>query len=335
MSPAQIWFGLVAILLAGYAVLDGLDLGIGALYPFMARSETERESLRNAIGPLWDGNEVWLITGAGALFAAFPPVYATVFSGFYLAMMLVLFSLILRAVSLEFRAHDPAWSRVWDAAFFVGSALPALLFGVAVGAIMRGVPLTSSGEFAGSFLTLLDPYSLLIGVLGLVALIAHGASWAALKTDGALAERSRRVRSVAGLAFVVLAVLATVATALGAPDSWHNVVSRAGGLLFVGLLGAGVIWGRIGMRRHSDIMAFLGSALSVVSLVGIWAAGIFPALVPALGNSARSLTVSNSAASDTALRAMLVIAMIGVPLVLGYTVYLYHTFRGRESSAGY
>ena len=159
-----LWFALVGVLLAGYAVFDGFDLGVGALYPFLGKSAEDKQVMRNAIGPVWDGNEVWLLTGGGALFAAFPAVYATVFSGFYLALMLVLFALIFRAVSFEYRAHDPAWAGVWDWAFFLGSALPALLFGVAVGNIVRGVPLGADGEFAGSFFTLLNPYALVIGV---------------------------------------------------------------------------------------------------------------------------------------------------------------------------
>lgn len=323
------WFVLVGVLLAGYAVLDGFDLGIGVLYPFIAHDEEGRAALRAAVGPVWDGNEVWLLTGAGALFAAFPSVYATVFSGFYLALMIVLFSLILRAVSLEFRAHDTAWAPLWDAAFFLGSALPALLFGVAVGNITRGVPLTSGGEFAGDFFTLLNPYSLLIGVLGFTALIVHGAAWAALKTSGPLAERARRVRAGGGRALLALVVFAAIATALGAPTAWHAVTGRVIGWLFVALLLVGLGRTQVASRRGSDIASFLGSALSVLSLVGIWASGIFPALVPALGDASRSLTVSNAASSHAALTAMLVIAAIGVPIVLAYTVYIYRVFRGK------
>ena len=185
MTLQIIWFVLVGVLLTGYAVLDGFDLGVGALYPFIAKTEGEKAVLRTSIGPVWDANEVWLLTGGGALFAAFPPVYATVFSGFYLALYLVLFSLIFRAVSVEWRAKDPAWAKLWDWAFFGGSILPALLFGVAVGNLVRGVPLNVQGEYAGTFLTLLNPYALLIGVT-LVAMMSTGAASARTTLNGAL-----------------------------------------------------------------------------------------------------------------------------------------------------
>src|SRR5664280_1947792 len=178
-----IWFVLVGVLLAGYAVLDGFDLGVGALYPFLGKSEADKAVLRTSIGPVWDGNEVWLLTGGGALFAAFPAVYAMTFSGFYLAIMLVLFGLILRAVSLEFRHRDSSWSRVWDGAFFLGSLLPSILVGCALGNVIRGVPMDTNGDYTGTFLQLLNPYSLLVAVTGLFLIVTHGAAWVALKSE--------------------------------------------------------------------------------------------------------------------------------------------------------
>ena len=176
-----LWFVLIAVLICGYFVLDGFDLGAGVLYPFLARDERDRAVVRRAIGPVWDGNEVWLLTAGGALFAAFAPAYATSFSGFYLAIMLVLFGLIVRATALEFRAHDPAWAKLWDALFFVGSLLPALLFGVAVGNVVQGLPLNAAGDYTGTFFDLLSPFALSCGVLGLVHMLVQGSSWIALK----------------------------------------------------------------------------------------------------------------------------------------------------------
>jgi cytochrome d ubiquinol oxidase subunit II len=180
MTLANIWFFLVAFLLTGYVVLDGFDLGAGVLYPFLGRSEADRAVIRASIGPVWDGNEVWLLTGGGAIFAAFPMVYAMTFSGFYLAIMLVLFGLILRAVSLEFRHSDTAWSRVWDGAFFLGSLVPSLLVGVALGNVIRGVPMDAQGNYIGTFWDLLNPYSLLVGITGLCLITQHGAAWLAV-----------------------------------------------------------------------------------------------------------------------------------------------------------
>ena len=193
-----VWFFLIGVLLAGYSILDGFDLGIGALFPFLAKDREERDALAGAVGPVWDGNEVWLLTGGGALFAAFPPAYATVFSGFYLALMLVLFSLIFRAVSLEFRAHASGPGRFWDQAFFIGSALPSVLYGVALGNVIQGVPLDGAGDFSGDLFTLLRPFPLVLGVFGLVAILLHGSAYAALKTEGELQARARRFAGVLG-----------------------------------------------------------------------------------------------------------------------------------------
>jgi len=331
MSLAAVWYVLVAVLLAGYAVLDGFDLGIGTLYPFISKSDQERKAMRDAIGPVWDGNEVWLLTAGGALFAAFPAVYATVFSGFYLALMLVVFSLIFRAVSLEFRAHAAA-PRVWDWAFFLGSALPALLFGVAIGNIVRGVPIGVDGEYAGTFLTLLNPYSLLIGVLGLTMFVTHGAAWAALKTEGALQQRAVAVRSVAQWVFAALFVVATIATLVMVNDRPTPVLGTVVGWIMIVVVAAGLIWTRLAIARSQDGPAFVGNAVTMVGLVGLLAVGNYPALVPALDTPQRSLTIYNSASAHLTLEVMLIIAIIGVPIVLAYTALVYSKFRGKVST---
>ena len=329
MSLQIIWYVLVGVLFAGYAVLDGFDLGVGVLYPFLARTDEERATLRSSIGPFWDGNEVWLLTAGGALFAAFPPVYATAFSGFYLAMILILAGLIFRAVAIEFRSKDPAWGRFWDWAFFGGSLLPALLFGVAVGNLVRGVPLDARGEYAGTFLTLLNPYALLIGVTGLVMFATQGASWAALRTSGALQARAARARSAGHWLLGLLVVASTAATLWVTPDHVRNNLSRPAGWIMVLLLVGGFVFARYGMARKDDPRTFLGSSLGVLGLVGLWAVGNYPSLIPALDQPELSLTVTNSSSSNLTLKVMLIISVVGVPLVLAYTTLVYRAFWGR------
>lgn len=340
-----IWFALIGVLFAGYAVFDGFDLGVGTLYPFLGKSEGDKAVMRTSIGPVWDGNEMWLLTAGGALFASFPPVYATVFSGFYLALMLVLFALIFRAVSLDFRSHDPEWARVWDWSFFVGSALPALLFGVAVGNIALGVPLTKGGEFAGNFFTLLgfwnggfNPLPLTVGVLGLSMFLLQGASWISVKAESDLQKRAASMRSLLAWVFAALVIVATVVTALFAPAAFANVIGSPAGWLFVALLVGSLVWGRLAANSGKDMPAWYAVSLSAVSLTGVWAATIFPKMVPSLGDAqgvaTQSLTVLNSSSSPYTLAVMLIIAIIGVPLVLFYTYLIYKTFAGKVGTQG-
>ncbi len=322
-----IWYVLLGVLFIGYAVLDGFDLGTGVLYPFLGKSEDDKAVMRNSIGPVWDGNEVWLLTGGGALFAAFPPVYATVFSGFYLALMLVLFGLIFRALSLEYRSHDPKWAKFWDGAFFVGSLLPALLFGVAVGNLVAGIPLNRIGDFTGGFFSLLNPFSLLCGVLGLVYFMWHGANWVALKSEGDLYARASRTADVMWIVFGLVIVLAAAATAVLEPRAFQAIVGRQVGWLFVMVLFASLIWGRI---AKADRMKFYGSALGSVGLVGLWISATFPFMVYSTTQPAKlSLTYLNSSSSQLTLTVMLIIALIGVPLVLFYHYLVYRTFAGK------
>ena len=342
MGLPELWFVLIGVLLAGYAVFDGFDLGVGTLYPILGKTEQDKSVMRLAIGPVWDGNEVWLLTAGGALFAAFPPVYATVFSGFYLALMLLLFALIFRAAALEFRHVDPAWAKLWDVAFFLGSAIPALLFGVAVGNIIGGLPLTASGEFivgggapifAANLLAALNPYALIIGIFGLVWILWHGASWLAVKTTGDLYGRAVRTRRALTVAFAVAFAGATAATAVFAPDAFARATGSVFGWVFIVVAIAGAILSWVSGRGGADLRAFYGSSLAVVGMVGIWAASIFPALVPSVGPG-ESLTVANSSSSQLTLTVMLIIAAIGVPLVLFYFFLIYRTYAGRiEASA--
>jgi len=331
MDLNTIWFGLFGVLIMGYAVLDGFDLGVGIL-SFFAKGDEERRLHLNSVGPVWDGNEVWLLTGGGALFAAFPNVYATVFSGFYLALMLLLVFLIARAVSFEFRSkvESPGWRRAFDLAFSLGSFGPALLFGVAVGNIMRGIPLDAQGNYAGGFFTLLNPYALLIGLLGLFMFVTHGAHYLAMKSDGALRARMERSAKVGWAIWLALMIAASVATALFAPHLLEGVLARplvwlALALVVLGLLAQPLLLGR---GRHLAALLASGTAIAgSVMLVGV---SLFPRLVPALGAlGERSLTVYNAASTPRTLTVMLVIALAGMPIVLGYTIFIYRVFKGK------
>jgi cytochrome d ubiquinol oxidase subunit II len=338
MTPALgiVWYILIGVLIAGYALLDGFDLGVGILYPFIAKTEAERTTLRHSIGPVWDGNEVWLLTAGGALFAAFPAVYATVFSGFYLAMMLVLFSLIFRAVSLDYsqkEAGAKAGFRGWDLAFFLGSTVAALLLGVALGNVVRGIPIGLDGEFSGGFLDLLNPLALVIGLTGLAMIIVHGASWTAVKTAGALRSRAVAVRSWAHGVFVLLVAVATICAALIVPEQAKAVVGNPVGIVALVVLVLGIILARYAMLRQKDGLALVGSAFGILGLVAIAAVGNYPAVVPAQGTPERSLTIANSASSHLTLLVMLIIACIGVPIVLGYTGLVYRSFWGKVKAS--
>ncbi len=333
MDLNTIWFILVAVLLTGYAILDGFDLGVGILHLF-ARDEEERRAHLAAVGPFWDGNEVWLLTGGGALFAAFPVVYAKVFSGFYLALMLVLVALIARAVSLEFRAtlDDPRWRRVWDFGFGIGSLLPALLFGVAVGNVLRGVPIDGQGNYGGTFFGLLNPYALVIGLVGLAFFIMHGALYLRMKTSGELAERLGRWASRAWVAFAVLFLGGAVATQLVVP---HLIRGRLGNpllLALVALLVAAAGYIPIANKRRKPVAAFLASSAVMLGMIGICAVSMYPRIVPSLTSLDYSLTIYNAASSPRTLGVMLVIALIGMPLVIAYTAIIYRVFRGKVTS---
>lgn len=332
-----LWFVLVAVLIAGYFALDGFDLGIGVLYPFLGKDERSRAVMRRAVGPVWDGNEVWLLTAGGALFAAFAPAYATSFSGFYLAVMLVLFGLILRAVAIEFRAHEQDFKRLWDALFFVGSLLPALLLGVALGNVVAGLPLDANGDYTGTFLALLNPFALACGVLGLVHMLMQGAAWLAAKAPAddplrAKAAKLRRTLTVADL--VVFALVTVLFFALVAPNSSVGLGFTPLALVFAVVFVAAdvLVLVRPDGQPAKDPLAPVLAGVACFGLVGVAAATLFPYLIPAV-DPALSITVANAASSETCLSAMTVIACIGVPLVLIYHVVVYRIFRGRVKDA--
>lgn len=325
-----VWFILVGILFTGYALLDGFDLGVGALHLF-TRKDEHRRIMLNSIGPVWDGNEVWLVTGGGALFAAFPNVYATVFSGFYLAFMLLLFALIFRAVAIEFRSKQPMrwWRQMWDAGFATGSLLSSFLIGVAMGNIAWGVPIDDRGEFAGTFLGLLHPYALLLGITTVALFMMHGSIYVVMKTEGDLQALVRQWINRTIIFFIICYAVTTMATLLYVPHMAARV--RAHPWLFsvavVNMLAIANIPREIHYRR--EFRAFLSSCLSMIALMTLFGLEMFPHLVLSNPDSTNSLTVYNAASSPKTLGIMLTIALIGVPAVLAYTVSIYWIFRGK------
>src|ERR1700677_4472520 len=325
-----IWFVLVGVLFIGYAMLDGFDLGIGALHLF-AKKDEERRVLLNSIGPVWDGNEVWLVTGGGALFAAFPNVYATAFSGFYLALYLLLAALIFRAVAIEFRSKRPEkwWRQTWDISFSVGSISSALLIGTALGNLAWGVPIDANGEFAGTFLGLLTPYPLLIGVTTVALFMMHGAIYGALKTEGALHDQLRRWAMNSIIFFVICAVTTTMATLLYATHIAARVHDNP--WLFSIVIANMLAIANIPREFHrgNDWLAFLSSCAAMISLMALFAIDAYPNLIYSLPHPENSLNIYNAASSPKPLGIMLVIACIGVPVVLAYTVCIYWIFRGK------
>ena len=328
-----IWFILVGVLIIGYAILDGFDLGVGIIHLF-TKSEEEKRINFNAIGPVWDGNEVWLLTGGGALFAAFPIVYATVFSGFYIAFMLLLTALILRAVSFEFRKYveKPKSKRMWDLAFGLGSLIPALLYGVAIGNVMRGLPMEIvDGKVTSSisFLGLLNPYSILVGVLTLVLFTMHGSVYMALKSDGDQQKRMINWVNKTWIVVVILYVLATIATFFEAPYLFEGILGNfLFWVLFI-LMFASIIYIPVSIKAGKFGRTFLSSSVLIAMMTLLFALSLFPLLVPSSINLANSLTIYNASSTPRTLETMLIIALIGMPLVIIYTIFVYRTFKGK------
>ncbi|QDU71110.1 cytochrome d ubiquinol oxidase subunit II [Mucisphaera calidilacus] len=328
---AYIWYILLAVLLTGYAILDGFDLGVGILHPFVARNDLNRRIVMNSIGPLWDGNEVWLITFGGALFAAFPEAYSTVFSGFYNALMLLLAALILRAVSLEFRSKigSGRWRTLWDMLFFLGSLLATFLYGVAVGNMMLGIPLDPNHEFAGTFLGLLNPYAILVGIMGVFAFALHGSIYLYLKTEGDFQESLRPVMWRMFFVFVAFYTIMSGWTFFNLPHATETFFNYPilWAVPVLNLLAILNIPRAINQRNEG--YAFISSACMIAAFVFLFITALFPYLVPASNNPANSLTIMNAASSVKTLAIMLIIAVVGMPCVIAYTAIIYWTFRGK------
>jgi len=325
----NIWFILLGVLLIGYAILDGFDLGVGALHLF-AKTDEDRRIMINSIGPVWDGNEVWLITGGGAMFAAFPHVYATVFSGFYLAMMLLLVGLIFRAVSLEFRSKRPMkwWRDTWDIAFSVSSILIPLLMGVALGNIIIGIPVDQTKEYVGGFFNLLNPYALLFGITTVALFVMHGALYISMKTEGNLHEKTKIWARNSSIVFVILYIMTTISTLyiphMIAPFKQTPILAI---FILLSMLTIANISRTIRLSNYKD--AFLSSSLSIAILMILVGIGLHPNLVISTLDPAFNLTIYNAASSQKTLGIMLTIALIGMPLVIVYFSVIYRVFRGK------
>lgn len=323
MELTTVWFGLIAVLWIGYFCLEGFDFGVGMLVPILAKNDTERRVLINTIGPVWDGNEVWVLVAGGATFAAFPEWYATLFSGFYLPLLLILVALIVRGVAFEYRAKrdDDVWRRNWDLAIIIGSFLPAVLWGVAFANILRGVPIDADMEYVGGFFNLLTPYALLGGATTLLLFLTHGAMFISLKTDGPIRVAARTFALRVGVA----AAGVTVAFLLWTQVTTGTVASAAAFVLAAVTLLGGLAAVRVGREGWGFLGTFVAIALGVAGLF----LGLFPDVMPTSLAEGVSLTTTNAAATPYTLKIMTVVAVIFTPVVLVYQGWTYWVFRKR------
>ncbi|SDI49079.1 cytochrome d ubiquinol oxidase subunit II [Aliiruegeria lutimaris] len=359
-----IWWLLLGVLLIGFALTDGFDMGVGALLPFVARTDLERRQAINTVGPVWEGNQVWFILGGGAIFAAWPPLYAVSFSGFYLAIFTVLAALILRPVGFKYRSKRPSqsWRSGWDWALFVGGAVPALIFGVAVGNVLVGVPfhLTPEllsmydGPFYAKFLGLLNPFSLLAGIVSLAMLLQHGAAWLALKSDGMVETRARRMGPIFGYVAAAGFALAGVWLAVGIDGyafvgavvtdgpsnpllsevtrggSWLDAYGVRPWIAIAPVLGfAGILMAARTFDGHSDVAPLLWSKLGIFGVISTVGLTMFPFILPSAVDPNSSLTVWDSSSSHLTLFVMLICTLIFMPLILAYTAWVYKVLWGK------
>lgn len=356
-----IWWVLVGVLLIGFAVTDGFDMGVGALLPFLGKNDGQRRVIINAIAPHWDGNQVWFITAGGAIFAAWPPVYAAAFSGFYVAMLLVLFAMFFRPVGFDYRSkiEDPRWRNAWDWALFAGGFVPALVFGVAFGNLLQGVPFELDNllrpSYTGSFFGLLNPFALLAGVVSLSMLVMHGAVWLQLRTEEPVAARARIAATIAALVLLVSFALAGVWVAFGidgyrvismpgagavsnpllktvetASGAWMDNYGRypwAMAAPILGLAGAAFVVLLVRVRRAA--LAFLASTLSISGVILTAGVSMFPFIMPSSTHPSNSLIIWDATSSHLTLTVMFWAAVLFVPLVLGYTLWCYRAMWGR------
>lgn len=357
-----IWWLLMGVLLIGFTLTDGFDLGTAALLPFVAKTDAERRMVINAIGATWEGNQVWFILGGGAIFAAWPFVYAVSFSGFYLAMFLVLTALILRPVGFKYRSKKPdaAWRSRWDWALFIGGFVPALVFGVAVGNVLTGIPFRLDSDlrsfYEGSLLGLFHPFSLVAGLLSVAMIVLHGASWLAIKIErGAVHDRARAFGQVAAGASILLFALGGVMIAtmgygfrlthgadplgpsnpllsgtVAAPGAWLDNYGRYPWMLIAPVLGfVGPLLAWIGIRKGREALAFGGSSLGAVGIIATVGLSMFPFILPSSIDPASSLTVWNASSSQVTLFIMLAVTAVFLPIVLVYTAWVYKVLFGR------
>ena len=360
------WWGQLGVLLIGFALTDGFDMGVGALLPFVARTDEERRMVINTVGATWEGNQVWFIVGGAAIFAAWPFVYAVSFSGFYLAMFLVLSALILRPVSFKYRSKraDKRWRSMWDWGLFIGSFVPALVFGVAVGNVLLGAPFRLDSDlrsfYEGTLLGLFSPFTLICGLLSVCMLVLHGAAWLSIKGEpGPVLNRARAFGTIAGLLSLVLFAVGGLFIAFGdigfritgaldtagfsnplrttveaAPGAWMDNYGLYPWMIIAPVLGfLGALVGLIGMWRRSPPLAFGGSSASAVGIISTVGLSMFPFILPSSINPQSSLTVWNASSSHTTLFIMLIVVVVFLPIVLLYTAWVYRVLWGRTSTA--
>jgi cytochrome bd ubiquinol oxidase subunit II len=336
----SLWFCLLAWVGVMYVVLDGFDLGAGAIYLLVARTDAERRSVLRSIGPVWDGNEVWLLAGGGTLYFAFPALYASSFSGFYLPLMVVLWLLMLRGAAIEFRNHvaSVVWTPFWDVVFALASLLLAVFYGAALGNVVRGVPLTAQGWFfeplwtdfrVGPDAGILDWYTVSVGLLALAALVMHGALWLELKTEGAVQVRARRIAGRAWPAVAVLTLLVGVLTWSVQPQLRANIVQRSWGVAFPAAAAAGLIAARWSVGRGAGRAAFLASCAYVAGMLATAAYSVYPYVLPAITDPGLALTVEGAAAPLPGLRIGMVWWIPGMLLAVAYTAFTYRRFAGK------
>lgn len=357
-----IWWLLMGVLLIGFALTDGFDLGVASLLPWVAKTDEERRMVINTVGATWEGNQVWFILGGGAIFAAWPFVYAVSFSGFYLAMFLVLAALILRPVGFKYRSKrpDPKWRARWDWALFIGGFVPALVFGVAVGNVLLGLPFRLDSDlrsfYDGTLLGLFTPFSLLAGLLSVAMLVLHGAGWLSLKAEqGPVLDRARVIGQVAAIAAVVLFVAGglyvawgglgfrvegvvdtagpsnpRLAGAVAAPGAWLDNYAAYPWMIAAPLIGlVGPLVALAGIRARRDVLVFAGSSLANVGIIGTVGLSMFPFILPSAIDPTSSLTVWNASSSHTTLFIMLVVTAVFLPMILAYTAWVYRVLFGR------
>ncbi len=356
-----IWWLLLGVLLIGFAITDGFDLGTGILLPMVGRTDTERRVVINSIGPVWEGNQVWLVLGGGAIFAAWPQLYAVSFSGFYLAMFAILVPLILRPVAFKFRSkrEEPAWRARWDAVLFIAGLVPTLIFGVAIGNVLQGVPFRFAPDmriyYEGSFFALLNPFALLCGLVSVAMLVMHGAAWLQLKTEGAVAQRARRFGGIAALVTIVLYALAGVVlwmwihgyrvtgalpvdgpsnplrkTAEVAAGAWFSNYAAHPWLWAAPLLGfAGTLLAWLGLRANWERSTILCSAAGIAGIILSVGASMFPFILPSSLDPRASLMVWDSSSSHLTLFIMLVVTAVFIPIIVAYTTWVYRVLWGK------
>ena len=327
MELTTVWFLLIAVLWAGYLVLEGFDFGVGMLVPIIGRDETERRVVINTIGPVWDGNEVWLLTAGGATFAAFPEWYATLFSGFYLPLLLILLALIVRAVAFEYRGkiNSPVWRARWDVGIGFGSWLPSILWGVAFANIMRGVAINADAQYTGWFWALLNPYALLGGLTTLLLFLTHGAVFLALKTDGTVRARAGALAAKLSIATLVVAGGFTVWTQLAYSVTWTWAAVAVAALALVGVV--------VTTANRREGWAFVLSALAILAAVVLIFGSLYPDVMPSTTDPAYSLTVTNASSTHYTLTVMTWVAAVLTPVVVAYQAWTYWVFRKRISTA--